>query len=155
MPSRNSKWRHALPSTDEKDFLNYRDMRVPLLDRANLFITGWPGINVTGFGTNPLADNLQRFSSPRVPVGHRRWALCLHHCTRRSTNRRSPYRCNRTANGGKYPGYYLIPGTIVQVIKEDPASGTSEMRSGKINRSLGPTVLPNVQQLGLGRDKNL
>jgi hypothetical protein len=32
--------------------------------------------------------------------------------------------------------YYLIPGTIVQVIKEDPAWGMSEMRLGSITRSL-------------------
>jgi len=32
--------------------------------------------------------------------------------------------------------YYLIPGTIVQVIKEDPARGMSEMRLGAITRSL-------------------
>jgi hypothetical protein len=32
--------------------------------------------------------------------------------------------------------YYLIPGTIVQVIKEDPARGMSEMRLGSIIRPL-------------------
>jgi hypothetical protein len=32
--------------------------------------------------------------------------------------------------------YYLIPGTIVQVIREDPARGMSEMRLGGITRSL-------------------
>jgi hypothetical protein len=32
--------------------------------------------------------------------------------------------------------YYPIPGTIVQVIKEDPARGLSEMRLGSITRSL-------------------
>jgi hypothetical protein len=32
--------------------------------------------------------------------------------------------------------YYLIPGTIVQVIKEDPADGISEVRLGSITRSL-------------------
>ena len=32
--------------------------------------------------------------------------------------------------------YYLIPGTIVQVIKEDPTRGLSEMRLGSITRSL-------------------
>jgi len=32
--------------------------------------------------------------------------------------------------------YYLIPGTIVQVIKEDPARGISEIRLGSITRSL-------------------
>ncbi len=32
--------------------------------------------------------------------------------------------------------YYLIPGTIVQVIKEDPARGMSEMRLGSVTRSL-------------------
>ena len=32
--------------------------------------------------------------------------------------------------------YYLIPGTIVQVIKEDPARGMSEMRLGSITRPL-------------------
>src|SRR5260370_8703739 len=32
--------------------------------------------------------------------------------------------------------YYLIPGAIVQVIKEDPARGMSQMRLGSINRSL-------------------
>jgi hypothetical protein len=32
--------------------------------------------------------------------------------------------------------YYLIPGTIVQVIKEDPARGMSKMRLGSIIRSL-------------------
>ena len=32
--------------------------------------------------------------------------------------------------------YYLIPGTIVQVIKEDPTRGLSEMRLGSISRSL-------------------
>ena len=32
--------------------------------------------------------------------------------------------------------YYLIPGTIVQVIKEDPAHGISEVRLGSITRSL-------------------
>jgi hypothetical protein len=32
--------------------------------------------------------------------------------------------------------YYLIPGTIVQVIKEDPARGLSEMHLGSITRSL-------------------
>jgi hypothetical protein len=32
--------------------------------------------------------------------------------------------------------YYLIPGTIVQVIKEDPARGLSEVRLGSISRSL-------------------
>jgi hypothetical protein len=32
--------------------------------------------------------------------------------------------------------YYLIPGTIVQVIKEDPTRGMSEMRLGSITRSL-------------------
>jgi hypothetical protein len=32
--------------------------------------------------------------------------------------------------------YYLIPGTIVQVIKENPARGLSEMRLGSIARSL-------------------
>ena len=32
--------------------------------------------------------------------------------------------------------YYLIPETIVQVIKEDPARGMSEMRLGSITRSL-------------------
>src|SRR6266481_7440595 len=32
--------------------------------------------------------------------------------------------------------YYLILGTIVQVIKEDPARGMSEMRSGSITTPL-------------------
>ena len=32
--------------------------------------------------------------------------------------------------------YYLIPGTIVQVIKEDSARGLSEVRLGSISRSL-------------------
>jgi hypothetical protein len=32
--------------------------------------------------------------------------------------------------------YYLIPGTIVQVIKEDAARGISEIRLGSITRSL-------------------
>ena len=32
--------------------------------------------------------------------------------------------------------YYLIPGTIVQVIKEYPARGISEIRLGSITRSL-------------------
>jgi hypothetical protein len=32
--------------------------------------------------------------------------------------------------------YYLIPGTIVQVIKEDPARAMSQTRSGSITRSL-------------------
>jgi hypothetical protein len=32
--------------------------------------------------------------------------------------------------------YYLIPGTIVQVIKEDPTRGMSEIRLGSITRSL-------------------
>ena len=32
--------------------------------------------------------------------------------------------------------YYLIPGTIVRVIKEDRARGMSEMRLGSITRSL-------------------
>jgi hypothetical protein len=32
--------------------------------------------------------------------------------------------------------YYLIPGTIVQVIKEDPANGMSEMRLASVSRSL-------------------
>jgi hypothetical protein len=32
--------------------------------------------------------------------------------------------------------YYLIPGSIVQVIKEDPPRGLSEMRLGSITRSL-------------------
>jgi hypothetical protein len=32
--------------------------------------------------------------------------------------------------------YYLIPGTIVQVIKEDPANGMSEMRLASVIRSL-------------------
>jgi hypothetical protein len=32
--------------------------------------------------------------------------------------------------------YYLIPGTIVQVIKEDPVRSMSEMRLGSITRSL-------------------
>jgi len=32
--------------------------------------------------------------------------------------------------------YYLIPGTFVQVIKEDPADGMSQMRLGGITRSL-------------------
>jgi hypothetical protein len=32
--------------------------------------------------------------------------------------------------------YYLIPGTIVELIKEDPASGMSEMRFGSVSRSL-------------------
>ena len=32
--------------------------------------------------------------------------------------------------------YYLIPGTIVQVIKEDPARGMSEMRLGSITTPL-------------------
>ena len=32
--------------------------------------------------------------------------------------------------------YYLIPGTIVQIIKEDPARGMSETRLGSITRSL-------------------
>jgi hypothetical protein len=32
--------------------------------------------------------------------------------------------------------YYLIPGTIVQVIKEDPANGMSEMRLATVGRSL-------------------
>jgi hypothetical protein len=32
--------------------------------------------------------------------------------------------------------YYLIPGTIVQVIKEDPTRGISEIRLGSITRSL-------------------
>src|ERR1700736_5613505 len=32
--------------------------------------------------------------------------------------------------------YYLIPGTIVRVIKEDSARGMSEMRLGSITRSL-------------------
>ena len=32
--------------------------------------------------------------------------------------------------------YYLIPGTIVQVIKEDRARGLSEIRLGSITRSL-------------------
>ena len=31
--------------------------------------------------------------------------------------------------------YYLIPGTIVQVIKEDPATRMSEMRLGDVSRS--------------------
>ena len=32
--------------------------------------------------------------------------------------------------------YYLIPGTIVQVIKEDPANGMSKVRLGSVSRSL-------------------
>jgi hypothetical protein len=32
--------------------------------------------------------------------------------------------------------YYLIPGTIVQVIKEDPANGMSEMRLASVIRPL-------------------
>jgi hypothetical protein len=32
--------------------------------------------------------------------------------------------------------YYLIPGTIVEVIKEDPANGMSEMRFGSVSSSL-------------------
>ena len=32
--------------------------------------------------------------------------------------------------------YYLIPGTIVQVIKEDPANGMSKIRLGSVSRSL-------------------
>jgi hypothetical protein len=32
--------------------------------------------------------------------------------------------------------YYLVPGTIVQVIKEDPANGISEMRLASVTRSL-------------------
>src|SRR5262249_52595547 len=32
--------------------------------------------------------------------------------------------------------YYLIPGTIVHVIKEDPARGMSQMRLGSITRPL-------------------
>jgi hypothetical protein len=32
--------------------------------------------------------------------------------------------------------YYLVPGTIVQVIKEDPANGMSEMRLASVTRSL-------------------
>jgi hypothetical protein len=32
--------------------------------------------------------------------------------------------------------YYLIPGTIVQVISEDPAKGMSQIRLGAITRSL-------------------
>lgn len=32
--------------------------------------------------------------------------------------------------------YYLIPGTIVQVIKEVPANGMSEVRLGGVSRSL-------------------
>lgn len=32
--------------------------------------------------------------------------------------------------------YYLIPGTIVQVIKEDAANGMSEMRLARVTRSL-------------------
>jgi hypothetical protein len=32
--------------------------------------------------------------------------------------------------------YYLIPGSIVQVIKEEPAHGISEVRLGSISRSL-------------------
>jgi hypothetical protein len=32
--------------------------------------------------------------------------------------------------------YYLIPGTIVRVIKEDPANGMSEIRLGSVTRSL-------------------
>ena len=32
--------------------------------------------------------------------------------------------------------YYLIPGTIVQVIRKDPARGMSEMRLASISRSL-------------------
>jgi hypothetical protein len=32
--------------------------------------------------------------------------------------------------------YYLIPGTIVQVVKEDPTSNMSEMRLVSVSRSL-------------------
>ena len=32
--------------------------------------------------------------------------------------------------------YYLIPGAIVQVVKEDPAHGISEIRLGSVTRSL-------------------
>ena len=32
--------------------------------------------------------------------------------------------------------YYLIPGTIVQVIKEDSANGMSQVRLGSVSRSL-------------------
>ena len=32
--------------------------------------------------------------------------------------------------------YYLIPGTIVQVIKEDPGNGMSEVRFGSVSRPL-------------------
>jgi hypothetical protein len=32
--------------------------------------------------------------------------------------------------------YYLIPGTIVQLIKEEPGRGISEIRLGSITRSL-------------------
>jgi hypothetical protein len=32
--------------------------------------------------------------------------------------------------------YYLIPGTIVQVIKEDSANGMSKVRLGSVSRSL-------------------
>jgi hypothetical protein len=32
--------------------------------------------------------------------------------------------------------YYFIPGTIVQLIKENPARGMPKMRLGSINRSL-------------------
>ncbi len=32
--------------------------------------------------------------------------------------------------------YYLIPGTLVQVIKEDPATGTTQVRLGGITKDL-------------------
>jgi hypothetical protein len=32
--------------------------------------------------------------------------------------------------------YYLIPGTIVQLIKQDPVRGISEIHLGSINRTL-------------------
>jgi hypothetical protein len=36
--------------------------------------------------------------------------------------------------------YYLIPGTIVQLIKQDPVRGISEIHLGSINRTRGLTA---------------
>ena len=79
---------------------------------------------------------LRRLSSSRVPVGHRQRTLCLQPRARCRTNYGSPYRCRRTPVVQNIQCYYLIPGTIVQVIKEDPARGMSEMRLGSVTRPL-------------------
>jgi hypothetical protein len=108
--ARHEKTTNQIQSEKGKDFLYDR---------------GQPGVDMYG----SRRRQLQRISSKRVPVACKTEQdaerITAHYTDAIELQVVQNIEC-----------YYLIPGTIVKVIKEDPARGMSEMRLGSITRSL-------------------